>query len=77
MSAQLAGDGGSAFFGSKVPALALSCSSTPVCGFVEATSTAPFETTHLSGPVGADLLVAQFKGAPIDAQEPQSLFKSG
>ncbi|VDM47959.1 unnamed protein product [Toxocara canis] len=49
----------------------------PVYGFVEATSMAPLEIIRLSGPVGADRLVAQFKVAPIDAQDPQSLFKSG
>ncbi|KHN82258.1 Sperm-specific class P protein 31 [Toxocara canis] len=113
MSAQLAEDGGPAFFGSKVPALVvdppaailpcgggictlmlINMSATrvafrmhssnnnnyrlrPVYGFVEATSMAPLEITRLSGPVGADRLAAQFKGAPVDAQDPQSLFKSG
>uniref|UniRef100_A0A915A6K2 Major sperm protein n=1 Tax=Parascaris univalens TaxID=6257 RepID=A0A915A6K2_PARUN len=49
----------------------------PVYGFVEAASMTPFEIIRLCGPIGADRLVVQFKLVPVNASDPQILFKSG
>uniref|UniRef100_F1L399 Major sperm protein n=2 Tax=Ascaris TaxID=6251 RepID=F1L399_ASCSU len=49
----------------------------PVYGFVDAASMTPLEIIRLSGPIGADRLVVQFKLAPTSAIDPQILFESG